>query len=155
MVPYKNYLCIYGGTSDTGGLVNRAYRPVHCEIFFYDLMTNKWQEVVPKNLNRVESSRRNHCGAILGDWLIVYGGLNTCANYLSDCQAFNFQTLEWVKLDIRSKRQPPALARSEMQNVFHRQREEQYIKDFNNFPDPDWAKVDQNLKIEGIFMFGG
>ena len=90
MVPYKNYLCIYGGTSDTGGLVNRAYRPVHCEIFFYDLMTNKWQEVVPKNLNRVESSRRNHCGAILGDWLIVYGGLNTCANYLSDCQAFNF-----------------------------------------------------------------
>ena len=42
-----------------------------------------------------------------------------------------------------------------MQNVFHRQRDEQYIKDFNNFPDPDWAKVDQNLKIEGIFMFGG
>ena len=37
MVPYKNYLVIYGGTSDTGGLVNRAYRPVHCEIYFYDL----------------------------------------------------------------------------------------------------------------------
>ena len=39
--------------------------------------------------------------------------------------------------------------------MFHRQRDDQYIKDFNNFPDPDWAKVDQNLKIEGIFMFGG
>ena len=54
-----------------------------------------------------------------------------------------------------SKKKPPALARSEMQNVFHRQREEQYIRDFNNFPEPDWAKVDQNLMIEGIFMFGG
>ena len=124
MVPYKNYLCVYGGTSDTGGLVNRAYRPVHCEIFLYDLLKNKWEEIVPRNLNRVESSRRNHCGAILGDWLIVYGGLNTCANYLSDCQAFNFESLEWVKLEILGKKKPPALARSEMQNVFHRQRDE-------------------------------
>ena len=42
-----------------------------------------------------------------------------------------------------------------MQPVFHRQREDQYIRDANKFPDPDWSKVDQNLKIEGIFMFGG
>ena len=66
MVPYKHYLCIYGGTSDTGGLVHRAYRPVHCEIYLYDLHSNKWEEIIPKNLNRVETSRRNHCGSILG-----------------------------------------------------------------------------------------
>jgi len=84
MVAYKHYLLIYGGQSHSGGLANRAYRPVHCEIFLYDLITNRWEEIQPKTLNRVEASRRNHCGAILGDWLIVYGGLNTCVNYLDD-----------------------------------------------------------------------
>ena len=84
MVPYKNYLCIFGGTSNSGGLVNRAYRPVHCEIFLYDLMTNKWEEVKPTKLNRVEVSRRNHCGVNIGDRIIVYGGLNTCTQYLQD-----------------------------------------------------------------------
>lgn len=29
------------------------------------------------------------------------------------------------------------------------------ITDFENFPPLDWAKVDQNLKLEGTFMFGG
>jgi len=42
-----------------------------------------------------------------------------------------------------------------MQAVFHRQRQEQLIKDLNNFPEMDWAKVDQNLRMEGVFMFGG
>ena len=97
MVPYKNYLCIYGGTSNAGGLVKRAYRPVHCEIYLYDLMKNKWEEVKPKNLDRVALSRRNHCGINIGDWLVVYGGLNTCTKYLDDLQAFNFAKLEWKK----------------------------------------------------------
>ena len=117
-------MCVYGGTSDTGGLVNRAYRPVHCEIYLYDLTKNTWDEVKPKALNRVDTSRRNHCGATLGDWLIVYGGLNTCANYLDDLQVFNFATHEWKKLTPKGKRKPPALARSAMQSVFHRQRGE-------------------------------
>ena len=47
------------------------------------------------------------------------------------------------------------MARSAMQVVFHRQRDDQYIKDFNNLPEPNWAKVDQDLKMEGIFLFGG
>ena len=90
MLPYKHYLLVYGGQSNAGGLANRAFRPVHCEIFLYDLHSHRWQELIPKNQNRVIESRRNHCGAILGEWLIVYGGLNTCLNYLDDLQAFNF-----------------------------------------------------------------
>ena len=27
--------------------------------------------------------------------------------------------------------------------------------DLNKFPPLDWAKVDQNLKMEGMFMYGG
>ena len=130
MVAYKHYLCVYGGQSDTGGLVKRAYRPVHCEIFLFDLHKNRWEEVCPKNLNRVETSRRNHCGAVLGDWLVVYGGLNTCVNYLDDLQGFSFLTKEWKRLQAGGKRKPPALARSAMQIVVHRQREEQLIMDF-------------------------
>lgn len=42
-----------------------------------------------------------------------------------------------------------------MQIVMHNQRHEQVISDFENFPPLDWAKVDQNLKLEGTFMFGG
>ena len=130
MLPYKKYLVVHGGTSDTGGLVNRAYRPCHSETYLYDLTTNTWEELRPKSINRIEASRRNHCGAILGDWLIVYGGLNTCATYLDDLQVFNFNTLHWKKLTLRCKRRPPPLCRSVMQHVFHRQREEQPIKDF-------------------------
>jgi len=114
MVAYKNYLVIYGGQSNNGGLCSRSYRPVHSEILLYDLMTNKWEEVVPKNLNRVEASRRNHCGVILGDWMIVYGGLNTSVTYLDDLQGFNFALGEWKPLQIFGQRRPPPLARSQM-----------------------------------------
>ena len=78
MLPYKNYLCVYGGQSNTGGHAHRGYRPVQCEIFLYDLLKNRWSEVKPKEFNRPKASRRNHCGAILGQFLIIYGGVNTC-----------------------------------------------------------------------------
>lgn len=142
MVPYKNSVVIYGGQSSDGGLASRAYRPVHCEIFLYDFKTNKLEEVQVKNLNRVDTSRRNHCGAMLGDWLIVYGGLNTCVNYLDDLQAFNFLKLEWTKLRTVGTKRPPGLCRAQMQVVFFRQRNEQLIKDLNNLPPMDWAKVE-------------
>lgn len=29
------------------------------------------------------------------------------------------------------------------------------MRDLNSFPELDWAKVDQDLLLEGIFMFGG
>lgn len=98
----------------------RGYRPVHCEIFLYDLLSNKWEEIEPKVINRTEASRRNHCGAIIGDWLVVYGGLDPGVNYQNDTLAFNFITLEWQKLQVKGKKKPPPLARSAMQAVFHR-----------------------------------
>ena len=45
MLPYKNYLCVYGGQSNTGGHAHRGYRPVQSEIFLYDLLKNRWSEV--------------------------------------------------------------------------------------------------------------
>ena len=93
-------------------------------MYLYDIQTGKWDDIKPKNLNRVEASRRNHCGAVLNDWLIVYGGLNTCVNYLDDLHCFNFKSLEWRPLKVTGKRRPPPLARSAMQVVFHRQRED-------------------------------
>ena len=60
-----------------GGLVKRGRRPVLSEILRFNLLTNAMEEVKPVNLDRDLHSRRNHCGAILGDMLIVYGGLNT------------------------------------------------------------------------------
>jgi hypothetical protein len=38
------------------------------------------------------------CGAILGDWMIVYGGLDAGVHYLNDVQAFNFKLREWKPL---------------------------------------------------------
>lgn len=78
MLAYKNYLVIYGGQSNSAAGNSKNVRPVHADIFMFDLQSHQWHELKVKDLNRVEGSRRNHCGAILGDWMLVYGGLNTC-----------------------------------------------------------------------------
>ena len=119
---YKNYLVIYGGQSSSSGAAARNVRPVHCDIFMFDLTTHQWHDVKVKDLNRVNTSRRNHCGALLGDWMIVYGGLNTCVQYLDDLQAFNFITLTWTHITPVGSLRPPALCRSAARTVFHKQR---------------------------------
>ena len=128
---------------------------MNCDIFMFDLTTQQWHDVKVKDLNRVNTSRRNHCGALIGDWMIVYGGLNTCVQYLDDLQAFNFITLTWSQIETLGTLRPPALCRSAARTVFHKQRKEQLIENLNKFPPLDWSKVDQNLKIEGMFMYGG
>ena len=120
MLPYKNYLCVYGGQSNTGGHAHRGYRPVQCEIFLYDLLRNRWSELKPSEFNRIKASRRNHCGAILNQFLLVYGGVNTCVQYQDDLQVFNFETLAWGELIVGGKQRPAGLARSRMQSAFHR-----------------------------------
>ena len=50
-------------------------------------------------MNRALATRRNHCGTILGDWMLVYGGLNSCVQYLDDLQAFNFLTSQWRQIE--------------------------------------------------------
>ena len=155
MLPYKHYLCVHGGQSNTGGHAHRGYRPVQCEIFLYDLLKNEWSEVKPPEFNRIKASRRNHCGGIFNQFLLVYGGVNTCVQYLDDLQVFNFETLTWTELSVGGKHRPPPLARSRMQVAFHRQRAQQEIPDLANLPPLDWAKVDWHLAKEGFYMFGG
>lgn len=99
MLHYKHYLVIYGGQSSlTGSAVARSVRPVHSDIFMFDLTTKTWHDVKVKNSDSMVNTRRNHCGAILGDWMLVYGGIDTCIEYLNDLQAFSFRALEWSKL---------------------------------------------------------
>ena len=137
------------------GQGGRSVRPVHCEIFIFDLPTQSWKEIKVNNMNRALATRRNHCGTILGDWMLVYGGLNSCVQYLDDLQAFNFLTSQWRQIEPFGQSRPPALCRSAMRAVFHKQRKEQLVIDFNQIPPLDWAKVDQNLRTEGFFMYGG
>ena len=74
-------------------------RPVHCEILQFDLQTERWKEIKAVNMNRALATRRNHCGTMLGDWMLIYGGLNPGVQYLDDLQAFNFLTCEWRQID--------------------------------------------------------
>ena len=47
------------------------------------LVNEKWLEPDFSRMSRVESKKRlNHAGAVLGDMLIVHGGLNSEENYM-------------------------------------------------------------------------
>ena len=88
----KSYVILFGGM----GTYNSHYKTREClnSCILYTTTSNSLRSIKISNEEIVEP-RRQHSACIIGKHMLVYGGINTKKEYLSDLKILNLKALEW------------------------------------------------------------
>ena len=70
-------------------------------MYLFDAQKSKWNRITGENGLQQISKRRNHAAAIMGDRMIVYGGIDSNGKYLSDVWEFFIKKKKWFKCHTR------------------------------------------------------
>jgi hypothetical protein len=88
---YKNLLIIYGGR----GPYNSALHIRNCypRIHVFDTLTKVWRTYKP--IGRGPEARRLHGACVVGNSMIIYGGMDSNGKILSDLHGLNLDVMQW------------------------------------------------------------
>jgi|JI6StandDraft_1071083.scaffolds.fasta_scaffold04197_14 hypothetical protein len=92
--------------------------------------------------------RRNHSSVIIGKHMLVYGGINTKKNYLSDLKVLDLKELKWEALEYKVESE--ALANF-MKDGLAKHCAFTYFNERESYP--LYSKTYE--EAEGIYVFGG
>jgi hypothetical protein len=147
---FRTFLVVYGGA----GAFNSSLHTRTCSPLIHILDTQSLHWKIYKPLGRLADPRRNHGASILGNSMLIYGGINNNSEVLSDFQAVHLDQMQWFPLKFTkdSTKAGPRHSFS-MTCVFHPNILKQNNFDIFNIPgvfDEDFTK-----KNSGIYIFGG
>ena len=148
-VLYKKEIYIFGGATDNT-FIGRE------DIVIYDIEKNKFK-LEEKTFNKLNFKwRRNHTAEIIGNHMVIYGGIDDDGNILDDLWALDLNlTLRWNHIDVKGPRQKPL---SHHCSALVVSSEKKMHPQFNLFKFPDLPSGRTTIKankIEGIAFFGG
>ena len=149
-VAFRNFLIVYGGA----GAFNSALHTRTCSPLLHILDTQDLHWKIYKPLGRLPDPRRNHGAVIIGNSMIVYGGINNNSEVLDDFQAVNIDQMQWFAMKFTKDTQKPRERHSfTMTAAFHPNTLKQTNFDIFNLPgvfDEEFTR-----KNSGIYIFGG
>ena len=144
---YKNKYYIFGGKL----LKNNKY----CDLDIFHFDKNIWEKV---NLNTKEyfHLRKNHIACLIGQEMLIHGGLDENGEILDDCFVLNLNNLKWFNTCLSSLCFSPKLA-------FHScclvaSKEILRSQKINLYKLPDFCyskKYFNRIKEMGIYVYGG
>ena len=88
---YNEKLFIYGGKAKSN---NNVFYP---DLEIYDLKDKEWKAPMNYSSN-VLKPRKNHIAEVLGNQMIIHGGVDESGNILGDVYSFNFETCKFVPI---------------------------------------------------------
>jgi N-acetylneuraminic acid mutarotase len=163
---YKDSLVIFGGQRGSGNKKSR--RIVLNDMWIYKPQVDSLEQIMAK---QCPDLRYGHWSSIAGDYLIIYGGMNEVGEVLEDIWVYSFNENKWIRVIMtnhsKKKDTPPGMWFSRMVPVFYKGRNNNPGNDFfakysqNQNIDPFTPKQirdkikDQDIVIEGCYMFGG
>ena len=71
-------------------------REVIHDVCSYNVKTNEWKQL--KTSGEIVPARKAHCGALIGPFLIIYGGISALMRKLEDTIIFEINTSKWKKM---------------------------------------------------------
>ena len=163
---YDGNLIIFGG--QRGASNKKTRRIVLNDFWVYNPEKRQLDQILAK---RCPDLRYGHCAWVAGDFLILYGGMNEMGEVLKDVCIMNLYQKKWLKVTIteslNKSSTPPGMWFSGMVSLFYKGRKKNGERDFfgkynqNQNIDPFLPKhireneKDQDLVMEGCYMFGG
>mmetsp|Transcript_4454 Transcript_4454/g.4292 ORF Transcript_4454/g.4292 Transcript_4454/m.4292 type:complete len:103 (+) Transcript_4454:44-352(+) len=89
-ISYKNSIVVYGGGAAFNQTLHiRACFPL---IHVFDTVNLQWQAHKP--LGRLPDARRNHGAVLIGNTMIVYGGIDSNSKTLNDLCGLNLESMQ-------------------------------------------------------------
>ena len=141
-VAYRNKIVLYGGSRAPSK--SQAHRRFPHKLYIYSCEAARWNRYPGKG--SVPVSRRNHAGAVIGRYLVVYGGINSEAKTLGDLCLLDLKTKEWMIPDLMVINDPGPRASASLTAVYSE--EIVGIENYNFFSMP----LREN---NGFYLFGG
>ena len=150
-VCFRNSLVVFGGSGDYNPMLKlrNCFNRVH----LYDTVSNRWRTA--ETVGQPPSVRRNHACAIVGNTMLVYGGMDEIGNVLDDLYALNLDSMRWFvpRLHRTSGQKPGKRHSMSMIPAYQLSVLRQYHFDLFHIPtayDETFTKASS-----GIYMFGG
>ena len=148
-VLFRKEIYIYGGVADNT-YIGRE------DIVIYDTEKKKYK-LEEKTVNKLHFKwRRNHTADVIGNHMVVYGGIDDDGNVLDDMWALDLNfTLKWYYVEAKGVKQK-ALAHHCSSLVLPFEKKNNPQMSLFKFPDlPSGRTTIKGTKIEGIGVFGG
>jgi len=163
---FDNKIFVYGGRAKYDLHVSYGKNKyIFCGLDCFDLKLNKWIKPDIINKNYIPQ-RRNHISELVGNQLVIQGGVDEDDNILNDSYYINLSMFEtskgrWHELSISSNTPGPYLYGHASSFVFQKDLLKDNKLSVYQFPeDINEEKVDKSNnkkrnKIKGIYVFGG
>ena len=155
---------IYGGRSKYDKLSNLIIGDnsnAFCGMEYYDIKLNKWFKPLIGDEIGYPPLRRNHIGEILGNQLIIMGGIDEYGDILNDVFYINLNNIEsnkerWNELILLSRNSGPFIYGHSSSLVIEKDIIKNSKSNVYSFPEEDkFYRSKSRIKIRGLYIFGG
>ena len=155
---------IYGGRSKYDKLSNLIIGDnsnAFCGMEYYDIKLNKWFKPLIGDEIGYPPLRRNHIGEILGNQLIIHGGIDEYGDILNDVFYINLNNIDsnkerWNELILISRNSGPYIYGHSSSLVIEKDIIKNNKSNVYYFPEEDkYYKAKSRIKIRGLYIFGG
>ena len=142
----KNKIIYWGGSTANDLLKSKE------DILIFDTDTCKFDDT-KKILNKKDVEwRRNHISVVVGNVMLIHGGIDEYDIILSDTWILDFSNYKWYKLETKGST-PPPLAYHCCTLVYD---ERLYLNwhIYKSTIDPA-KQYEKKIKIDGLYIYGG
>ena len=164
---FNSKIFVYGGRAKYDMHINHGKNKyMFCDLEYFDIKLKKWikPEIINKN---AVPQRRNHIGELIGNQLVIMGGVDEDDNILNDAYYINLSLIEggkgrWHELSVSPNTPGPYLFGHSSSFVFQNDLLKdnklsvyQYPEEINEDKITPGINNRKKNKIKGIYIFGG
>ena len=143
---YQNKIYLFGGRTKYGG----AFVSPGLEIF--SLIENAFTNQDPEG-NLFPEPRKNHIAELIGNQMLIHGGLSESNEILNDCYFLNLSQLKWGICFINKSTPTPRLYGHTSCLVLPKEFYQSHKLSIYSYPEMEISN--NRLKEKGIYIFGG
>ena len=119
----------------------------------FSLSDNKFSIPSAGKIN--PENRRNHTAELLGNQILIYGGINDSNEILNDAYILNLNPLKWTPASISRYNPGPKVYGHSSCVVIPREILTNHKFSIYSYPELEPGKINNLIKEKGIFIFGG
>ena len=161
---FNSKIFVYGGRAKFDlHITYGKNKYIFCDLEYFDIKLNKW--IKPNLINKnFVPQRRNHIGELIGNQLVIMGGVDEEDNILNDTYYINLSVIEngkgrWHELSVSANTPGPYLYGHSSSFVFQNDLLKDNKLSVYQYPEEvNEDKIGNNRKrnkIKGIYIFGG
>jgi hypothetical protein len=144
---YKNKFIVFGG--------RYAQIPILADVDVYHTDTKTWSSPA-LNTTRFLKLRKHHIACLIGQHMLIHGGISETGEFLNDCFLLQINPFKWIEAKVSTIYDKPTLAMHACALVLPDDIKNNIKFNIYKFPEVSSNKrVFCRIKEKGLYVFGG